>query len=862
MLALAPWRPLALTLTLLASPLGPAWGCPIQADELAHEPFGGLHRAPPGPRIPGDWVRLRVRAAQGDLDAAVVYVLDPREAAPRRLGMHWDGEADDREDMDLWAADLQAWGPARLRYAFEVSQGQGAARCRAFLGAEGIEATLEAALASGFTLTVYDPGFEVPAWLREAIIYQVFPDRFRDGDPQNNRPPGSFHYGGESLARSGAAAWNTAICDPGVEGPCAGSWSKNFYGGDLNGLADKVEAGYFDALGVTVLYLNPIFASPSNHRYDASDYHAIDADLGGLVAFQRLTRVAQARGLRLILDGVFNHTSSDALYFDRYGRYEAVGACEDEASPYRGWFYLPDIGAPASGGQARCAGDVTYESWWGYSSMPKLNAAASEVRDFFFGGPQSVASRWLIEGASGWRLDVGADVDKGFADNDFWESMREAIRRDARRDAVLIGEEWGDPTPWLLGREWDSAMHYPLRSLLLNFVFTGCQGPGCVNGRRFEDGDSNGSSPLGAIEAITPSAVDWHLRAYLDRLPPPALYAMMNLAGSHDTSRLSFLLRKISGDDPERAARAGEVLWSALFTLPGAPTIYYGDEIGLISDSVYREGRWHDDPYNRAPFPWPDTPGDLEADLEAQALLTRLASLRQGYPPLISGALIPGALIDGDVYAYGRRLEASGALIYLNRGAAVRVDFEAARRRAGLPEGAWIEALGRGDPDEAGQISLPEMSARIFILDGQADTPKAPRLTAARPVEGGLELSFEPTWMDTAGGREAILSYLVEHQDGRASVTVTPPRFGGPLRVRVAPVALRVRAKSLLAVSAPGPWIDPRQLPEGQPVALDGGVEGVEDASTPRPRDVGPPRGALADAGAEPTIEGDAADQG
>ncbi|MBN1667325.1 MAG: hypothetical protein JW862_09550, partial [Anaerolineales bacterium] len=193
---------------------------------------------------------------------------------------------------------------------------------------------------NSWQLTVYDPSFQTPDWMKDAIIYQIFADRFRDGDPSNNTPDGSFFYGDEdgTIYRSNTTTWNTAICDPrdNSDPDCAGTWSQNFYGGDLQGIIDKLD--YLDDLGITAIYLNPIFESPSNHKYDTTNYSLIDDNFGDLALFQTLASEAAARGMHIILDGVFNHTSSDSIYFDRYGRYSEVGACESPASPYRDWY--------------------------------------------------------------------------------------------------------------------------------------------------------------------------------------------------------------------------------------------------------------------------------------------------------------------------------------------------------------------------------------------------------------------------------------------------------------------------------------------------------------------------------------------
>ncbi|MCA9541677.1 MAG: glycoside hydrolase family 13 protein, partial [Myxococcales bacterium] len=623
--------------------VSPGAPCAIDWDAVRHDAFDPADRLPTGPVAAGGTIRLALTAPP---------------AATRVRVRVWDAVANSERFVEMaptagrFAAEFAVGdAPTLLYYFFEVTAG--GSGCTPTVGyyvdddprfaggGTGVATHRFDALRS-YQITVPAADFDTPAWLRDAVIYHVFLDRFRDGDPSNDAVEPRFHYGNEAatLWRSGGEAWNTRICDPAETRmpACRGVYSSNFYGGDLRGLLDVIGAGYFEALGVSVLYLSPVFQAPSNHKYDATDFEAIDPDFGDEALLTEVIAAARAHGMEVMLDGVFNHVSSDSVYFDRYGRYDAVGACESPDSPYRDWFYLPateNIGG-------RCDG-VPYEGWFGFGALPKLRSDNAGVRALFFGDADAVATRWTRLGVAGWRLDAAQDVDPGRSVDpaaDFWESLRAALRdpaRGGRPDAALLGEHWDDASGWFLGDEWDSVMNYRFRAAALGWFAHDCAGDGCAEGRVFRTGDETEGSPLGPLAPLLPSAFDGRLRSLVQDTPAPALHALMNLAGSHDTQRVGFLLRKTNGDDPTRARRALVSLWTLMFTWPGAPTFYYGDEVGLSEDGVFRDGVWQDDPYNRAPFPWPDTPGHYRADEGLLAEARRHTSLWWGHAALRDG---------------------------------------------------------------------------------------------------------------------------------------------------------------------------------------------------------------------------------
>lgn len=546
-----------------------------------------------------------------------------------------------------------------------------------------------------FRLSVYDPQYTVPEWMEGALIYQIFPDRFRDGDLSNDPLTGSgWIYGAPVAFRT----WDQPVCDP-LRPPCLGMASTQFYGGDLQGVIDQLD--YLQSLGVTALYFNPIFQAASNHRYDTQNYLLIDPRLGDLSVFETLIAEADRRGMRVILDGVFNHTSSDSPYFDFYHRWSTSGACESDVSPYRAWYLLPDAGSPGQDTHhliQHCQpGNLSYEAWSGHGSMPKLNAKSAAMRNYFYrGGGGAVGPYWAHEGVSGWRLDVGDAVDGGpLRDpaNGFWSNFRNTIRA-VEPDSVLIGEFWGNATPWLLGQDWDSVMNYRLRSLLLAWMFDRCQGSGCdLGGARFMDGDSNPASVLGAIEPASESHFVRRLASLQEDTPPPAWGAMMNLLDSHDTSRILFLLKKCSLESATDAVQKLKFLAMFLYSYPGAPTIYYGDEAGLQPDDVWDGQSWKDDPYNRAPYPWPDR--GLSRDEGLLQYFQALGQTRKTLPVLAHGSFSVVAVDDvRRLLVFKRTLPGSEVWSVLHRGAlaeTVRLDVTAT-----LPNSTWLRDAQSG----------------------------------------------------------------------------------------------------------------------------------------------------------------------
>ncbi len=787
---------------------------------LFHNTFAAEYRAPGGAVTNAQGtVTLRFRTCANDVSNASIRVWDDRLNTETISALSYQGDDTDPlvGDVSFWAIDLPIpTDPTILYYVFIAQDGAATRYYRDddpkfYGGGTGVpESDQGTAYWNSFQITVYDENFDVPQWMRRGIVYQVFPDRFRDGNSANNPKAGRFYYNelGGTIVRSNTTTWNTPLCDPrGIVSPaCPGKYGQNFYGGDLIGLTQKINDGYFSNLGVTVIYLNPIFYSPSNHKYDTADYSKIDQDFGGKSAWLNLAAAASAKNIRLVLDGVFNHTSSDSAYFDLFKRFnyadnmvsplgpgndDNIGACESPNSVRRPWYFIPDIGTPAGGVTERCdptdaddpggAWTLTYEAWFGYGSLPKLNSANPGVRGLFYSsGATSVGPYWVAEGADGWRLDVGGDVDPGLTNdpaNDFWEGFRTAIRDTSlqtRTVPIMIGEEWGDASPWLLGNEWDSAMNYRFRSAVLSWLFEGCSGNGCTGGVKFEDNDSNDASASGAISAITPSQLDARLRAIQEDYPPQAFKAMMNLAGSHDTNRLRFLLKKINNDDDAAALQRMRELWLLTYTYAGAPTLYYGDEMGLSQDGVWDGTTWQDDPYNRAPFPWDDTPGAFTANTDLHAFARKLASIRLAVRALQEGDVFHGLYINDAERTYGfvRWFNYNTVLVALNRDTVTHtVTFTNMEQDpfylfGGLP---FVEVLSKQvyivdeDPDTfvaSLTVDVPPNSGVILLEPGTVDTPKPPTLLIG--LDGpDVGLRWNPVYSDTNFGAELPLYHEV-----------------------------------------------------------------------------------------------------
>ena len=437
-------------------------------------------------------------------------------------------------------------------YVFRLTRWDGTL---SYLGKNGLRPDRDGA--ERWQLTVYeDTG--TPDWFGRGVTYQIFPDRFR----RTGTPDVSGMVGRRWLHES----WDDQpVFRPDEDGQIT---NRDFFGGSLAGITEKLD--YLQSLSVTTLYLNPIFEAASNHRYDTADYRAIDPLLGDEEAFRTLCREAHKRGMRVMLDGVFNHTGSRSRYFNADGFYPELGAAQSQDSPYYDWYSFHPW-------------PTDYDAWWGVKTLPAVNEQRPAYRQFIFKGEDSVVRHWLRCGADGWRLDVADELP-----GDFIAGIRRAIEAE-KPDGYLLGEVWEDGSNkiaysqrrrYLLGRETHGLMNYPLRTALLRWL-----------------GGGDAAEFRESMET---------LRA---NYPPAAFYGAMNFLGTHDTPRILTLLgaEHIPAAKEERAAFALSPAQLArgrarlrlagmlLYAFPGSPTLFYGDEAGM---------QGFEDPLNRGTYPW------------------------------------------------------------------------------------------------------------------------------------------------------------------------------------------------------------------------------------------------------------------
>src|SRR6267154_2761153 len=419
-----------------------------------------------------------------------------------------------------------------------------------------------------FQITVYNPAFTTPAWLHGSNVYHILPDRFRNGDQTNDYcRAGSTtgcptYYGSQQAFTYGQ--WNTQICDPrSSTSGCLGEYSNQFYGGDLLGIQSELD--YIQSLGMDTIYMNPIFSARSYHRYDTDNYLHIDPALGGDSAFASLATETNRRGMQLILDGVFNHASSDGMYFDRYDRNGGtppnIGACLSLGSQWRTWFNFTDNNVPCQ--------SADYIGWFGLDSLPTFNHTIDGVKDFFYRAPGNVTQHWYNQGASGWRFDV---ADDGNFPHSWWVDYR-TYAKSYNSNGPLIGEIWPNASQWLAGDQMDAVMNYRFRKNITGFV----------RNAEWHDDNNNGTND---IPGLTPSQFDNAIRAVRDDYPPQATAAMLNLLESHDVNRALYVMTETGDTGLVQATQRLQLAALFQFTYIGAPMVYYGDEVAVNSPSL------------------------------------------------------------------------------------------------------------------------------------------------------------------------------------------------------------------------------------------------------------------------------------
>jgi len=483
---------------------------------------------------------------------------------------------------------------------------------------------------------VITPGFSTPEWAKGAVFYQIFVDRFYNGDKTNDVEDGEYIYIGEVTNK--VTDWNKYPTSIGI---------REFYGGDLQGVLSKLD--YLKDLGIEVIYLNPIFVSPSNHKYDIQDYDYVDPHFGAIVedggddlpnnqlsnrhATKYIKRVTDKvnleasnelliqlieeihnRGMKIILDGVFNHCGSFNKWLDREGIYEESknyekGAFLDKESPYQTFFKFKEEKWPYN---------TSYDGWWGHDTLPKLNYENSpKLYEYIM----NIARKWVSPpfNCDGWRLDVAADLglSKEF-NHQFWKDFRRNVK-EANPEALVLAEHYGDPSPWLQGDEWDSVMNYDAFMEPLTWFLTGLE----------KHSDEFRGNLMGQHEVFFHSMMN-----HMSRLQTSSLQVAMNELSNHDHSRFLTRTNHKVGRTGNSGPKAAEeninkgIMRAAVMvqmTWPGAPTVYYGDEAGLCG--------WTD-PDNRRAYPWGNE------DMELIKFHKEMILIHKNYEALRNGSIL------------------------------------------------------------------------------------------------------------------------------------------------------------------------------------------------------------------------------
>ena len=496
------------------------------------------------------------------------------------------------------------------------------------------------------------PGFTAPDWAKGAVMYQIYTDRFCNGDPDNDVQTGEYFYIGEQVHHVDDWYRDPQPMDV-----------REFYGGDIQGIIDKLD--YLHGLGVEVVYCNPLFVSPSNHKYDTQDYDYIDPHVGKIEVdegrlldpgennnihadryrtrttrkenleasnrlFIKLVEELHKRGMRIIIDGVFNHCGSFNKWLDRELIYESadgyeVGAFVSPKSPYRNYFLFHRTG------ENEWPGNGSYDGWWGHDTLPKLNYEDSkELEEYVLG----IAKKWVSPpyNVDGWRLDVAADLGRSNEYNhEFWKKFRKAVK-EANPHALILAEHYGDPSDWLQGDEWDSVMNYDAFMEPVTWFLTGME----------KHSDEENPALFGDGCAFFEA-----MRYHMSEMPTASVQCAMNELSNHDHSRFMTRTNRRVGRLASAGAKAAEEGISyGIFrqgvvmqmTWPGAPTIYYGDEAGVCG--------WTD-PDSRRTYPWGGE------NLELIEFHRYMSGIRKRCPAFRNGSLKELAAGDGYI-AYGR----------------------------------------------------------------------------------------------------------------------------------------------------------------------------------------------------------------
>lgn len=649
---------------------------------------------------PYQQIRIRFRTAKNNIDYVFLVCRGERQMMMK--------ESSD-EVFDYYAIDYQLENE-KISYYFEINVG----KVTGYYDVRGLNREV-----NEYYDFVVIPGFKTPAWAKGAVMYQIYIDRFCNSDPSNDILTNEYRYIGENVTH--VEDWNKYPAQMGV---------REFYGGDLQGVLDKMD--YLQELGIEVIYFNPLFVSPSNHKYDIQDYDYIDPHIGKLVEdegellqngqaenrfatryikrvtskanleasnelFAKVVAEAHRRGIRVILDGVFNHCGSFNKWMDRERIYENAegyekGAYVSQNSPYRNYFLFHDPN--------RWPYNPTYDGWWGHDTLPKLNYEGSKE---LFEYVMHIARKWVSApyNVDGWRLDVAADL--GFSpeyNHYFWKEFRKAVK-EANPDAVILAEHYGDTREWLQGDEWDSVMNYDAFMEPVTWFLTGME----------KHSDDYRQDLLGNADSFWGA-----MRHHSSSFSMPSWQVAMNQLSNHDHSRFmtrtSHKVGRTGTIGPDAANRDNN---PAVFregvviqmTWPGAPAVYYGDEAGVCGFT---------DPDNRRSYPWGHEDRDLIEFHKA------IIKIHKECRELRTGS-IKSLDRDYNYLAYGRFNRSSQIIVLVNNN-----DHEIEKKvsvwQAGIPKESMLTRIFA--TTDAGysteHTELPVISGNITI--------KLPRFSA------------------------------------------------------------------------------------------------------------------------------------
>lgn len=541
----------------------------IYAGELYHA-WQSEYKKPFGAVKAGNRVTFKVKKSHPAITSVSLLIHKDGQHEKQTVPMNQEV---DEEGLGYFSVDYTLnEGSGLYFYRFQVTETYDTERFTYFLGQK--EGSIGGAAyryqeyqdCHDFQLTSFAKADPAPKWYQEGVIYHIFVDRFyngnEDGSILNPKDNAMIYTKGADIPHY-------------IKDDLGNIVRWDFYGGNLKGIIKKMD--YLEKLGATILYLSPIFKARSNHKYDTDDYFAIDEMFGDMQTFEQLIEETNKRGMRLILDGVFNHTGAESKYFNQFNTYPELGAYQSKDSPYHDWYLFKEF-------------PDDFDSWWGIKDLPKLDTDNPAVQDFVYGSKDSVIAKWSKTGIGGWRLDVADELS-----DEFLAGIRQTLEENALEKPVLIGEVWEDASNkvaynqrrhYISGDMLHGVTNYPFRDAIIGFL----------------------------NQEQTAEETAFTFLQLKENYPIDILKNHLNPIGSHDTVRI---ITALNGSN-EKVKQA----FAMLFTLPGVPTIYYGDEVGL-------EGK--EDPDNRRPFPWG------REDKNIQTFVSKWAKKRQEWDVLTQG---------------------------------------------------------------------------------------------------------------------------------------------------------------------------------------------------------------------------------